>query len=99
VKKQKLVEWQEVKEITSKSFDSDLNTAGSLAMQMNILAKEVLTPQQYAVFDLVGNKGVSFRKIKERLNISEPRISELWHLASDKVETAWRERNSNAKKD
>ncbi len=93
MKKPKLVQWQETRELTSKAFDSDLNTAGSLAMQMNIFAREVLTAQQFSVYDAVLNKGLTFSKISDKLKISVPRVSELWHLSSEKIEDAWRERN------
>ncbi len=93
MKKPKLVQWQETREIVSKDFDSDLNTAGAMAVSMSLLAREILTAQQFSVYDAVLNKGLTFSKIADKLKISVPRISELWHLASNKVEEAWRTKN------
>ena len=52
-KKPKLVQWQETRELVSKDFDSDLNTSGAQVIRLNVVAKEVLTAQQFAVYDMV----------------------------------------------
>ncbi len=93
MKKQKLVEWQKVKELQSNDFESDMNTAGSNAMRLNLMARQVLTDQQFAVYDAVLNKALTFNKISAKLKISVPRISEVWHRSCEIVEKAWSERN------
>jgi len=93
VKKKKLVEWQKTREIINPGFDSDLNTAASQAVRMALMAREVLTEQQFAAYDGIMNKQRSFTQIAKTLNVSVPRVSELWHTAVDKVEYEWRERN------
>ena len=90
------MEWQETREIISTSYDADLNTAANQAIRLNIMAREVLTEQQFATYDAIMNKHKSFGQVAKKLSISVPRVSELWHLAVAKVEKEWALRNSKS---
>lgn len=88
----KLVEWQKTREIGEEK--EVLTTAANLVLRMNILAREILTDQQYRVYDLVLKSNKTFNQVSKILTISIPRVSELWHTSVSKVESEWAKRTS-----
>lgn len=59
-----------------------------------VIAKQILTEQQYKVFFFLTERTMTERQVAKMLGVSQPRVHALWETARTKLQRAYDERTA-----